>query len=293
MGLAEQIRAGAALKRSTTTLTTNATGSGSVDLGAAYAILRVKTSVPCRLRLYDNQVSRDDIGEQVRPFGITNVSASVALVGDLSMSVANVEYTIDPIAYGVVTDPGSQLSYYRIENATTPPVIQLTTYLLEDRQVAAVGGSQYVVENRRTLPSIQAALAANATASGIISDTIIPATYLLVSASLSDTSHFARLRLYNVSASLTDTAELARQFRNEPSSSVGLIVDMILTGSEITHFVPKIIGANLDNVGSNLILAYLDRGKVLGDNELYYHLENKGAAPASITASLHVYTLED
>lgn len=209
------------------------------------------------------------------------------------MSLANTEYTIDPITYGVTVNPGNQLSYYRVENAVSPPVIQLTTYLLEDRRITADPNSSYPLENRRTLPVIQASLAANATASGILANSSIPVTYLLVSASLSDSSHFARLRLYNTSASLTDTAERARQFENEPSASTGLIADMILTGSETTYFVPKIIGANLNNMGSNLILAYADRGKTDGDNELYYHLENKGAAPASITASLHVYTLED
>lgn len=293
MGLIEQIRDGASLKRSTIVLNTDVTGSGSVNLGATYAILNVGTSTPCRLRLYENEVSRDNQTEKNRSFGLTNITTSIALVGDFSMSAANTSYQVDPVLYGVVTNPSDQLTYYRIDDAISPPIIYLTTYLLEDRAVTAGVNKSYVTENRRTLPNIMANLAADATASGVLTNSTIPTTYLLVSASLSDSSHYARLRLYNVSSSLADNDELKRQFRNEPSASTGLIVDAILTGSVTTYFIPKIIGANLNNMGTNLVLTDLDRGKMDGSNELYYHLENKGPSTVDITASLHVYALEE
>jgi len=297
MGLADQIRAGANLERTTVTLTTDVIGSGSVNLGATYGLLRIQTSTPCRVRLYDTEASRDNLGEIDRPFGVVDVSASVALIGDFSMSAANIPYSIDPVLYGLTSDPSNELSYYRITEASTPPIIQITKYLLEDRNIPAVVGGQYETENRRTLPVIQVGpLEPNvisASGAGVLSDTTIPQTYLFVSASIEGAANIARIRLYNTSASLANVTETSRSFSVEASASVGLLVDAIISGSETTYFVPKIIGANLDNMGTDLVLTKADSGKRMGDNELYYRIENKSATAQPITASLHVYSLED
>lgn len=297
MGLAEQIQAGANLDRSTVTFVTDGSGVGSVDLGATYTILKMQTNVPCRIRLYDSQASRDNSGEIVRPFGFTNISASVSLVGDFSMSSANTTYTTDPILYGLVSNPGDKLTYYRVTEAVSAPTIQVTKYLLEDRAISAQIGGQYATENRRTLPKIQVGPlqpnAISASGAGVLTDISIPQTFLLVSASIDGATNIARIRLYNTSASLANVTEVSRSFSVEASASAGLIVDIIISGSETTYFTPKIIAANLNNVGTDLKLAQLDQGKTLGDNALYYRIENKGLTAQPITASLHVYSLED
>jgi hypothetical protein len=51
MGLKEYIRLGAQLTRDTITTQTTVVGSGSVELGSAYALLSIQTNFPCRLRL--------------------------------------------------------------------------------------------------------------------------------------------------------------------------------------------------------------------------------------------------
>lgn len=289
MGLAELIKVGASLSRQTISIQTATATSGSASLGPTYGILAIETDIPCRVRLYDDLASLINAGEVSRTFGDTNVSASVALIGDFSMSLAATQQTVDPMLYSVNTG----FTYYRIESAVSPPTIKVTRFLLEDSSITATMGTQYTTANRRTLPSISASLASNGITSGSLSDSTIPQTYLFVSASLSNSTHRARLRLYSYSSSLYDTTEKNRVFSTEPSSSARLLADIIMSGSEITNFTPKIIGANLQNMGNDLSLIRGNTSLISGENKLYYVLENVGASLAAITASLHVYSLED
>lgn len=284
MGLREQLRAGATLTRDVITFTGNGTGSGSVSLGKAYTILSIETNSPCRLRLYDLEGSRDSPAEISRPFGNTNISASIALVGDFSMSAAGM-HTVTPALYGVPADTVTGLTYYRLEESPSA-TIQVSRYLLDDSAVVSV-------DNRRLLPIITSSLAVNALSSGTLSGPLIPQTYLLVSASLGTGTHKARLRLYFTSHSLENTDEKNRPFSTEPSASAKLLVDAILSGSETSYFVPKIIGANLANMGSDLNLLVNNETLMSGENELYYVLQNVGVATANISASVHVFALED
>jgi hypothetical protein len=292
MGLAEQIRAGAVLSRRTFTINTDASGVGSASLGAAYVLLAVQTSSPCRFRLYDNEASRNNTAEGLRQFGNTNVSASVALIGDFSMSAANITYTITPPMFAVTQD--NQYTYYSTSNAQNTPTITLTRYLIEDTAVPVTVGGRYSVANRRTLPYITGSLAAGAMVSGTLLNSIIPQTYLLVSASVTGSLTEVRLRLYSTSQSITNTAEKNRPFSTEPSQSISLIVDAIITGSN-TYFIPKIVGANLQNMGTNLNTIQGSQELLAGKNELYYILENiaTGGGTQQISASLHVYSLQD
>lgn len=293
MGLAEQIRAGAKLQRSIVTVTTDTKNSGSVNLGASYALLAIQSNIPCRFRLYDNLSSLEDLGEVNRPFTNLGVSSSVALVGDFSMSVGGTLYTIDPIMYGVTADSTTQSTYYRITENATPAQIQITRYLLEDVSKPPAAGTAYTLTNRRSFDIKVASLNANATASGTFANSDIPQTYLLVSASVSGADNYIRLRLYSTSSALYDTAEKARPFETEPTGSSILIVDAFLSGSETTYFVPKIIGANLQNMGSNLTSLRINSENLYGENELYYIVENKRNIATQVTASLHFYALED
>lgn len=288
MGLEQYIKAGANLTRDNVILQTSPSGSGSIDLGSAYVLLTLSTNSPCRLRLYDNSQSLENSGEINRSFGNTNISASVALVGDFSMSVAGT-YTIDPPMYGVVENTTTKLSHYRLNNTQSGvnPEITFTRYLIENSAVSTL--------NRVNMPTITASLAAQRLISGTVSATTIPRTYLLISASVSGSSTRARLRLYSTNESLTNLTELSRSFATEPSNTSKLIVDAILSGSEITYFIPKIIGANLQTMGTNLSTIRRDQLAIMGNNELYYVLENPNTAGSAIpiTASLHVFALED
>jgi hypothetical protein len=287
MGLAEYIKAGAGLQRNVINLQTDITGSGSVDFGSAYVLLSMTTTAPCRLRLYDNSQSRDDTAEKARIFSNTNISASTALVGDFTMSAGT--YTIDPVVYGVVENSISKLTYYRVDNTASGqfPQITFNRYLLENASVSTAA--------RRNIPVITASLAVNALVSGTLYNSQIPTTYLLVSASVSGSSTRARLRLYSTSQSFSDTVEVNRLFTTESSATSKLIVDAIMSGSETTYFVPKIIGVNLKNTGTDLNLIRNNIEKIMGENELYYILQNVNTTggTVAISASVHMFSFED
>lgn len=288
MGLEEYIRAGANLQRSTITVATNESGSGSIDLASTYALLNISTTAPCRLRLYDTNTSLVDATEISRVFGDTNIPPSIALIADFSMSAPG-NYTLDPSVYGVVDDTTTGLTYYRVEDTQSGnfPVLTFTRYRMEDRTVST--------DNRLNLPVITASLAANALVSGTLASPEIPRTYLLVSASVSGSDTRSRLRLYTKSDSLLDTTEISRSFATESNNASGLIVDAILSGSTITYFVPKIAGANLQTAGTNLNNIRLDRTAIAGNNELYYALQNMLSTGGTVatSASVHVFSLED
>jgi hypothetical protein len=287
MGLAEYIKAGAALQRTVINLQTDITGSGSVDLGSAYVLLSMTTTVPCRLRLYDNSQSRDDTVERTRIFSNTNISASTALIGDFTMSAGT--YTIDPVVYGVVQNPISKLTYYRVDNTASGQFPQITfkRYLLENSSVSTT--------SRKNIPVMTASLAANALVSGTLYDSQIPTTYLLVSASVSGSGTLARLRLYSTSQSFSDTVEVNRSFATESSATSKLIVDAIMSGSQTTYFIPKIVGVNLKNMGTDLNLIRNSIEKIMGANELYYILQNANTTggTVAISASVHLFSFED
>lgn len=288
MGLEQYIRAGAILDRSFISLQTNITGSGSVDLGSAYVLLSVATTAPCRLRLYDISQSLENATEKSRAFIDTNVPASIALVGDFSMSVAG-NYTIDPVLYSVVGRSDNRLTYYKVDNTQSGvfPNITFNRYKLEDAPISTL--------NRKTFPQIAAFITTASIVTGSITSTNIPRTYILVSASVSGSDNRARLRLYTTSASLSNQTELSRSFATESSNTSQLIVDMVLSGSEVTYFVPKIIGANLQNMGTNLNFTRTSQENIMGENELYYVLQNVSTAVTqqNISASVHVFALED
>jgi hypothetical protein len=101
--------------------------------------------------------------------------------------------------------------------------------------------------------------------------------------------------LYTTSGSFSDTVEVNRSFTTESSATSKLIMDAIMSGSETTYFVPKIIGANLKNMGIDLNLIRNNSDKIMGANELYYILQNANTTggTVAISASLHLFSLED
>ena len=289
MGLLEYIKSGSALRREVISIPTDGTGIGSVNLGSAYVLLSIDTDIPCRVRLYDNQSSRDDVGEAARAFGNTSVSNSIALVGDYSMSAAGT-YTTDPVMYGVTSNPTSKLSYYRIDNAPAGPpypVIKINRFLLEDSTIST--------SNRITPPRILASASNDQIITGSIVDSLAPITYLLVSASTQGSGTFTRLRLYSSTGSFTNLTELSRSFSVEPSESAKLIMDGVFTNNQTLYFSPKIIGANLQNVGTDLNIIKSNQQLLYGKNEMYYAIQSLDGIVGNVylTASLYLFSLED
>lgn len=289
MGLAEYIKSGVQLSRNITALDTNITRSGSVELGSVYALLSISTTVPCRLRLYDNEYSRDVATEVNRVFGDTNVMQDIALIGDFSMSAVG-NYTIDPVLYGFVETASTKLSYYRIDNVNTPPYPKITfsTYLMEN--------SFTNTSARKNFPEISSVLSEGQFVRGKIANIQIPRTYLLISGSLSGSvDNIARVRLYYTSQSLTNIAEVSRSFATEPDINSNLIIDAIFSGSKTNYLVPKIAGANFNTIQLDLNQTKGDINKIMGDNEIYYILQNisSSGAPTTMSVSFHVFSLED
>lgn len=313
MGLAEHIRAGALLSRTNVVIAdTYGSGSGSVNAGGTYGVLGVITSQQCRLRLYDTEESRDDLAEVNRPFGIPLVSASTALIADFSMSgaVTNQLFNVDPVKFGhakSITDPKM---YWRIDPAQQNSQVIVVRNLLEDLNIQPQNNTFYKEPNRRVISASFNSLqpGPGTFASGTIStfdSPTTPTTYMLISASLtgvggtSQPGYVARFRMYASSSALYDTTEKNRAFSTEPSESAYLIVDMIMSGSETIHFVPKIFGANLKNMGRDLTLIKDDASKTKGQNEIYYIMENitylqtPGGSVIDPQVNLYVYALED
>jgi hypothetical protein len=290
MGLQQHIAAGANLERVTQTFLTNSSGSGSVSIAPASALLRIRANNTCRLRLYDNQSSLENATEISRPYGNLNIQPSVALVGDFTIGTTQDNF-INPVLYSVTENPAGQL-YYRI-SPNTPTEISLTYYTLTDTNVPPTIGTPYTVDNRRTIDILETLPGTTAPVTGTLGVGDVPKTYLLVSASLTDPSHIARLRLYRRSDPLSDATELARPFLSEPSASTQLIVDMVLSGSNDMYFVPKILGANLESMGTNLNLIKGNRASFAGEAEMYYVLQNLTPVGDDVQVSLHVFSLED
>lgn len=288
MGLAEQVLAGGNLERKSISFTTDVSGIGTASLGSAYVLTNIQTNAPCRLRLYDDATSRDLGTEVNRVFGNTSIPDTVALIADFSMSSAGA-YIVDPVMYSVSPDSSNNArTYYRI---TPPSATQVTidVYNLEDASLDGI-----IAGNRKTLLPIttNGSISSGTQRSGSLVDGSIPRTYLLVSASLGTSAHRARVRLYSASGSLYDSTEKSRPFSVEPSASACLIADMILSGSSVTKFTPKIVGTNIQNM-TNLAVMRGTEALIEGKNELYYIIENVGPSSANITANVHVYSLEN
>lgn len=297
MGLEEHIKAGAQLARFTYSETLP-TGSGSINLGSVFGILRIQSDVPVRFRLYDTEASRDDATEISRPFGTYSPISNVSLIADFSMSSAGT-YNIEPMVFGMCSSSVSPLSFYRLETATGQPsqsLIRITTYPFEDGLIIPDPLTFYTINNRRTL-TIQAtgSMSSGDGGGGILSTGLdtIPQTFLMISASLEHVSLEARLRLYATSSAIIDTTEQARSFGVEPSESVMLLVDAIISGSDTLYFYPKLFGANLETMGEDLTATELSLSKIKGKSELYYYINNLSGVTANPEIKFAVYSMED
>ena len=292
MGLLEHIQAGAELIRKQVSFTTSyPDNSGSFTPDAAQMILGVTLEAPCRLRIYENASSLNNALESSRPFNI-GVSGSVALVADISASEAGT-YTIDPALFMITDDFETPEVFYRVDGPTTSIDVSLNTFLLEDGNITASAGTPYTTANKRTITINEDSVTPTEYRTGTIPSLNSPRTYLLISSSLTTASHETRLRLYSTEDSLTSDTELSRSFSAPTDTGSFLIADMIVTGSEVTYFSPKIVGANLSTMGTNLSLIQTNKNSIDGTSGIYYVLQNLTGTTQTIEQSIHIYSLED
>jgi hypothetical protein len=283
MGLSEQLREGAVLER--ITIPFEIEGTGSLELGAAYVILGIQVDSSCRIRLYDNESSVSDFAESIREYEDLPFSTDIALIGDISMSVAG-NYTLDPALYSVPEDTNTYHTYYRVSDPVTGSI---EVYKLEDEEIQAnIDNAHYKFSNRRILEF-------DGGKNTLIAGTDVTArTYLLIDAAPNED---CRLRIYAKQASLNDQAEQDRPFDIVPQAEVILIADMLLESGSQTKFFPKLIGANLQTLPTNLETIRLSRPAINSFSEIYYRLEPQDPfgpiEPSDISVSMNIFALED
>lgn len=275
MGLKEQLSAGAtALLRQT--IATVVTGSlprytGSISLGRTFVLTNVQSTEPCRLRLYSNAASRDNVGELARPYNSQSVSGSTALIADINLTDSTLFHFAPPLFGANLDNPIQTSVYYTIDTGSVPfsgsNTISLTRFVLEDGNIVSSPG----VVTRENLIINQTV----STGQTITGSFVTPKTYLLLQA-VPNISPI-RLRLYANSTYRDDLGEFNRAFGVEPSASSGIITDMNLDITETSSFTPVLLGRNMDASPASTT---------------YYTLTNNAGA-SSVTVSLIVFSLED
>jgi len=286
MGLKEQLSAGSnLLVRDNIRLTI--TGSrpqytGSVDLGGTFTLISALSTTPCRIRLYGNSGSRNDVTELGRPFNSqSTIASNIALIADINLTDTNT-FNFYPPVFGTALDISNTTSvYYTIDTGSANPFSGTTSiifnrFLLEDTTITNL----YSVNTRETLYVSASALVPSAYNTGSFQS---PRTYLLYNVQSNFST--ARLRLYTTSQSRDNTTELSRVFATEPNSGSGLIADLLLDATQTFPVTPLLIGRNDTDQG------YF--GSVPATQETYYTLTNLSAGTVNASVTMSIFSLED
>lgn len=283
MGIKEYIQAGSdRIKRESVTITLSTSDqrqTGSVDIGSAIALTEIQSNTGCRIRLYGDAASRNDVNELTRPFISQSISSSISLIVDADITNQQ-RFRLSPPLFGLNLDnPTSNLLYYTIESSSGGQLssansVTLTRLLIEDLGLPTV-------DNRDVLVVSASSLAAGNYVTGSIQS---PRTYLLYK--VLPTAVPLRLRLYTSQSFRNDTTEISRPFSTEPNSGSGLIADIYMEDAANTPMVPVVVGRN-ENDSTNFSF-------INADQETYFTLDNvSGGSMAVVSASLYVYSLED
>lgn len=274
MGLKEQLDAGAtSLNREK--IYVDVTGAnqyvGSVALGRTFVIVGSQTTKPCRIRLYGNSASRDDVTELARPFISQSIPASISLLADINLTDTSL-FKLHPPLFGANLDTSvSSTIYYTITSSSVDLSsgvrVNLDRFIMEDIKV--VGLPEVVTRNTCTISG------SVTTGNSISGSLTTPKTYLLLQV-IPSTSP-VRLRLYSNDTYRDDPTEKARTFGVEPKSSSGIIADMYMSVTETSSFTPIVLGRNMKESPVPIT---------------YYTLTNESVA-STVTASLYLFSLED
>lgn len=282
MGLREIIREGSQkIKRekisfSIPTATNRYTSS--LELGSAFILTAIQSTKNCRLRLYGDSGSRNDINELARPFISQSISSSISLIVDIDINDTEPFY-LTPAIFGVNLDnPAKSNIYYTIQSSSAGQLssgdsISITRILIEDLDIPTIDNRQIMIISASSLPS-------GSTVTGSIGS---PKTYLLYK--VKPTVVPTRLRLYTKQNYRDITTELSRSFGTSPTSASGLIADIYMEDLTETPMVPILLGRNDYDMNSFTIIDPLA--------ETYYTLTHGDSMSTVVSASLHVYSLED
>lgn len=272
MGLLEQSLQ-QKFKRTITTFQKGATvtvasGSPVQTMGSAYILLNAKVvagSVPCRLRLYADETSRDVDANRAQ--GNYNISASVALIADIVLTNTNI-INFDPPIIGN-TFSGGQV-YYHLSGSPAALSVNVTSYPIGINQDS-------------NIDRVNLAVSGTLVTSGSFSTrgTVIgPKSFLILSGSATTGS---RLRLYSRPIGEVSLSEISRSFITLVNSGSLLIADLVFDSASFQYpLVPIVEGYTWEN-----------ENYAVGTGQIGYVLENTTNTPTNITASLYLYQTEN
>lgn len=241
-------------------------GSPKQNMGSSFILLNAKAagSLPCRLRLYSDQTSRDI--DATRPTGSFILSESVALIADIVLSNTNT-INFDPPLIGTTINGNVYWTLNTFTGLAT--TIDITSYPIEK-----IGGSG---EGRTSL--IISGSSIPTTGYGISGSIPSPKSFIILSGSATVAS---RLRLYSRPYTEIPLSEMTRSFDTQSQNGSLLIADLMFDSASFQYpFVP-------------LLEAYTWKSDnySIGNNEIGYILENRSVSTSDITSSLYLYVTE-
>jgi hypothetical protein len=225
------------------------------------------THTPTRVRLYST--SQSVMLDASRPTGSFDVALGVGLAAEVYFSAGVSSITFDPpiICSSVEANP---TFWYNISSSVNGHSVRFTALPLGEPASA----------DFRTTVSMSHSGVAN-TGNGVTGVLTTPKTYLLLSASADVKS---RLRLYSAPVSEVPSEETTRAFGVFPPTGSKLIADLMLDTPNAAYPISPTLPA-LTWAGS----VYQTGTGVTG-----YRLQNMSSTtPATISASISVYSLED
>ena len=263
MGILEQVQSGSSFVRTQTSFSSETISGSTTAFNYSYILLGITSQAPCRVRLYSDSSSMVlDANRVTSSFAL---NPAVGLILDTELDSSSLSLEFDPPIIGTTFSNGQ--TWYNI-NSTTTHSVTITSYPIEfttaSRSQIAVSGSGLLTGS-----------------TGVQGNIYSPKSFILLSGSASQSE--SRLRLYSQDINSVPNAEKVRAFGAEPATGSALIVDIAFDSASLQYkLVPILEGYNLNTYS-------------VGQNSVGYILQNISttAASTNVTASLHVYSIED
>ena len=263
MGILEQVQSGSNFVRTQTFLSSGVVSGSTTAFNYSYILLGITSQAPCRVRLYSDSSSMVlDANRATSSFAL---DPAVGLILDTELDSSSLSLEFDPPIIGTTFLNGE--TWYNIDSITSQTVT-ITSYPIE---FTTTGRSQIAVSGSGLLTG----------STGIEGNIYSPKSFIILSGSASQSE--SRLRLYSKDINLVPNAEKVRAFGVEPATGSALIVDIAFDSASLQYkLVPIIEGYNLKTYS-------------VGENSVGYILQNISTTTAAtnVTASLHVYSIED
>lgn len=272
MGLREQLIAGTRFDRHLISLPEFDLGrlSGSIAssvLGGTYVILNVSANKPCRLRLYSDSASVSI--DANRPSSSFNLDKQVGLNLEAVLTSPGANYiTLNPPVIGTTFAGGT--TWFNASSSLGPTQIQFEVY-----NIAANGDSALYRSELRISQS-----AIPTTGNGVSGSIMTKKSFLILSGSATAVS---RLRLYSTAVTNVPLTECSRAFGTQPEEGSKLIADFMFDEGNFSYKLVPLVEAYTWN----------ENDYATGTGEIGYILANRTADPATITASLYIYSTEE